>query len=97
MIEHDLASVLAPAFDALAAINANSAPDHSMRLRAAEALLDRGYGKASPRTEMSSPEGGAFTIEMLALAARRVLSPGTEVEGFEPVTTFDPVTTSNTS
>ena len=33
MIEHDLASVLAPAFDALAAINAHGAPDHATRLR----------------------------------------------------------------
>ena len=57
-----------------------------MRLRAAEALLDRGYGRPTKRTELSNPADGAVTIQSLAEAAMRVL-PGTSVEGFEPVTT----------
>ena len=58
-----------------------------MRMRASEALLDRGYGKATTRTELSSPDDGAVTIQSLAEAALRVLPPGTRVEGFELVTT----------
>ena len=87
MIEHDLASVLAPAFAALAAVNAHGGPDHPIRLRAMDSLLDRIYGKPTTRTELSSPDDGAFTIQSLAEAALRVLPPGTRVEGFEPVTT----------
>ena len=50
MIEHDLASVLAPAFDALAATNAHGALDHSMRLRAMDSLLDRVYANRQLET-----------------------------------------------
>ena len=87
MIEADLGRVLAVYYEALDATTESGTPDHAMRLRAGEALLDRGYGKATTRTELSSPEDGAVTIATLAAAALRVLPPGIEIEGCEPITT----------
>lgn len=36
-------------------------PDHALRLKAAEALHDRAYGKPKQATEISGPEGGPIT------------------------------------
>ena len=85
MVEADVGRVLAVYYEALDATTESGAPDHALRLRAAEALLDRGYGSDDANGD-ERPEGGAVTIEMLARAARRVLPFGTEIGGCEPVT-----------
>jgi hypothetical protein len=41
------------------------APDHALRLRSSDALLDRVIGKPVTRTELSGSEGGPLTLAML--------------------------------
>jgi hypothetical protein len=50
-VEADIDRWIAPYEDALTATR-DGAPDHGLRMRAAEAVLDRAYGKATQRAEV---------------------------------------------
>ena len=78
-IESDFDAWKRPYEDALRAQRDNGSPDHPTRMKAADAVLDRVYGKPTTRTELSSSEDGAVTIATLAAAALRVLPPGIEI------------------
>ena len=87
MIEADVGRILAVHYEALEATTDDGAPDHAVRLRGAEALLDRAYGKPTTRREQSGPEGGVVSIATLAEAALAGLPDHVLVEGFEAVKT----------
>jgi hypothetical protein len=46
---------------------ARDSGDHALALKAADSILDRAYGRARQATELSGPDGGAITIEQLAV------------------------------
>lgn len=52
-IEEETEAILAPFFDATRAENPDGSPNHAIRLKAAEALLDRAYGRPRQTTEHS--------------------------------------------
>lgn len=55
-VEGDIERWIAPYEDALLATR-GGAPDHSVRLRAAEAILDRAYGKPTQRAQVELDHG----------------------------------------
>jgi hypothetical protein len=46
---------------------ARDSGDQALALKAADSILDRAYGRARQATELSGPDGGAITIEQLAV------------------------------
>jgi hypothetical protein len=46
---------------------ARDSGDQALALKAADSILDRAYGRARQATELSGPDGGAITIEELAV------------------------------
>lgn len=88
-VEEDIEKIIAPYFDAIenAIVTAthegqvipSEVADLGARIKAAEALLDRVYGKPRQVTEVSGPDGGAVPIQGLddpevARAAHEFLS-----------------------
>jgi hypothetical protein len=66
LVAEELSAIEGVYVDALTAIDPISGrPDHSVRMRAAEALLDRTQGKPTSRTEVSGPDGDAMSLEHL--------------------------------
>jgi hypothetical protein len=51
-VESEIDVWLAPFADALCAEDRNGKPDHAVRIRAAEAILDRAFGKPAQRAEL---------------------------------------------
>lgn len=56
-------AVLAPYFEGLRATDADGRPEFRTRLRAAEALFDRLYGRPKTSTEISGPDGAPLRVE----------------------------------
>lgn len=58
-VEADIDIWLSPFSDALSALNTTGQPDHRTRMSAAEAVLDRVYGKPTQRAEVEvdDPQG----------------------------------------
>lgn len=81
-----------PYEEALHAIKDDGSPDHVIRMKAADSVLDRVYGKPTTRTELSGPDGGAITIEGLAVLAAQGLPADFEIES-----TPEPVSASRTA
>ena len=80
VVEAEVQKILGVYFDGLDATKETlSGPeaDHALRIKAAEALLDRAYGKPTTRNELSGPEGGDvplwLSIVGLAEAAQEAL------------------------
>jgi hypothetical protein len=67
-VEAELDHWLAPYYAA------RDGDDPQLAMRAAEAVLDRVYGRAKTTSEISGPDGGEITLKAIAEAARQQLS-----------------------
>lgn len=57
-LEGEAEALMTVFFDAAKAIDRSGDPDHQIRLKAVEALLDRAYGKPGQSFEVTGAEGG---------------------------------------
>lgn len=85
-VEAEADRILAVYLDAVQAMTPDGRPDHAIRLRAADALLDRAYGKPKQVSELSGLDAGPIaqihipTREEFHLAAVRILRDAEAVE-----------------
>jgi hypothetical protein len=81
LVEERLADVVRPLFEGLIAERVVGfedgapieVPDHAIRLKASESLLDRAYGRPTTRAEVSGADGGPITLAALLATDTRDL------------------------
>ena len=67
-VENEIDLWLKPFSDALGATDMLGGPDHKTRMRAADSVLDRVYGKPTQRNELSGADGAALPTWLLLVA-----------------------------
>ena len=67
-VEADFELWTRPFVDALSAQKDDGAPDHAIRMKASEAVLDRAYGKPTQRNEITGANGEAVPAWLLLVA-----------------------------
>ena len=77
-VEGEIEIWMKPFRDALDATDMLGGPDHKIRVRAAESVLDRVYGKPTQRSEVSGPDGAALPAWLLLVAPSAQASDGAE-------------------
>ena len=60
-VEAEFDRVIQPLYDGLDA-KRDEAPDHAIRIKASESILDRTHGKPVQRSEVSGPDGGVIPL-----------------------------------
>lgn len=66
LVEQEIDGIYQVYFDALNAIDpVSKRPDHGMRMRAADALLDRAHGKPTSKQEITGADGDDLTLVTL--------------------------------